>query len=286
MSAIPNFFGSTSIAPRITSYDLLAQRVRRQLGEPMIDVEAANEQIYEAIDVSCEFFTKFAGTTEEYLIFRSDLYQRGYGLEIGKLINISPDMINTGTTSLSAGWDYDFNSYRKVVDVFSVEQGNNSGVNTLFTIEHTVAQQAYFGHLLGNVGYDLVTWHLLKSWLDTRNQMLALTPYLRFDPERQVLRILPEPSQNGTPYYGVVGCKMLKPIKDIVSQLWVYKYTMAQIKENIGHIRGKYSGTILFGGQTVNAQDIMSQGVTEKAALEAQMIANSYDSEPPRFFCG
>ena len=61
---------------------------------------------------------------------------------------------------------------------------------------------------------------------------------------------------------------------------------MAQIKENIGHIRGKYSGTILFGGQTVNAADVMSQGVTEKAALEAQMITNGYDAEPPRFYIG
>jgi hypothetical protein len=107
-----------------------------------------------------------------------------------------------------------------------------------------------------------------------------------FDAERQVLRVIPEPSQSGSPYYGVVACKMLKPIKDLVSQLWVYKYTMAQIKENIGHIRGKYSGTILFGGQTVNAQDIMSQGVTEKLALETQMVTNGYDAEPPKFFIG
>ena len=286
MAVFPTNFGSTTFSPRITSYELLAQRVRRQLGEPMIDVEAANEQIYECIDISCEFFTKFAGTTEEYLVFRSDLYQSGYGLEIGKLINISHDMVYTGTDGLSAGWDYDFNTYRKVVDVYSFEQGNNSGVNSLFTIENTIAQQAYFGHLLGNMGYDLVTWHLLKTWLKDRGKLLAQVPSIRFDAERQVLRVVPEPSQSGTPYFGVVACKMLKPIKDIVSQLWVYKYTMAQIKENIGHIRGKYSGTILFGGQTVNAADIMSQGVTEKAALEAQMIANGYDAEPPKFFCG
>ena len=88
MAVFPTNFGSTTFSPRITSYELLAQRVRRQLGEPMIDVEAANEQIYECIDISCEFFTKFAGTTEEYLVFRSDLYQSGYGLEIGKLIEL------------------------------------------------------------------------------------------------------------------------------------------------------------------------------------------------------
>lgn len=286
MRAVPTNFGSTTLSPKITSYDLLAQRVRRQLGEPLIDVEAVNEQIFECIDIACEFFTKFAGTTEEYLVFRSDLYQRGYGLEIGKLINITPEMYNTGSSGLSAGWDYDMNAYRKVVDVFSFEQGNNSGVNTLFTLEHTIAQQAYFGHLLGNVGYDLVTWHMLKQWLDVREKVLALTPYLRFNPEKQLLKILPEPTQSGNIYYGLVGCKVQKAIKDIVSQFWVYKYTMALVKENIGLIRGKYSGTILFGGQTVNYTDIYNAGLNEKKELESQMVTNSYDTEPPKFFVG
>jgi len=285
MSVLPTNFGSTTFSPRITSYELLAQRVRRSLGEPMIDVEAANEQIYECIDMACEFFTKFAGLTEEFLIFRSDLYQRGYGLEIGKLINITPNLMQTGTTQLSSGWDYDMNEYRKVVEVHSFEQGNNSGVNTLFTIENTIAQQAYFGHLLGNMGYDLVTWHMLKSWLDTREKLLGMTPYIRFYPEEQVLRVIPEPSQSGNPYFGVVGCKILKPIKEIVPQLWVWKYTMALVKENIGYIRGKYTGTILFGGQQVNYSDIFQQGIKEKEALEAQMITSGYDAEPPRFFC-
>lgn len=289
MSVLPTNFGSTTFSPKITSYDLMAQRIRRQLGEPMIDVEAANEQIYECIDMAIEFFTKFAGLDEEYLVFRSDLYQTNYGLEIGKLINITPSLTNTGTTyvnSLSSGWDYDLNEYRKVVDIFSVEQGNNSGVNTLFTLEHTIAQQAYFGHLLGNMGYDLVTWHMLKQWLDIREKMLGMTPYVRFYPEQQLLKIIPEPSKSGSPYYGIIGCRILKPIKFLVSQQWVYKYAMALVKENIGFIRGKYTGTILFGGQQVNYNDIYQAGIKEKEALEAQMIANGYDAEPPKWFVG
>lgn len=282
---IPTNFGSTTFSPKITSYDLLAQRIRRQLGEPMIDVEAANIQIYECIDAACEFFTKFAGLDEEYLIFDSNLYQRGVGLQIDRLFNSTPDLNNTQVGGLSSSWDYDLNDYRKVVEVFSFEQGNNSGVNTLFTIEHTIAQQAYFGHLLGNVGYDLVTWHMLKQWLDVREKMLAMIPYLRFYPDRQLLKIIPEPSQNNR-YYGLVGCKILKPIKSIVSQLWVYKYSLALVKENIGFIRGKYSGTILFGGQQVNYSDIYQSGVKEKEALEAQLISNSYDVAPPSFYVG
>jgi hypothetical protein len=287
-SVIPNpFHGSTTFNSKIKSYNHLAQRVRRSLGEPLIDIEISSEQLYEYIDIACEYFTKFSGTTEEYLIFRSDLYERGKGLRVDKLFSISPEMYNSTTNdSLSAGYDFDMDNYRKVIDVFSFSEGNNSGVNTLFTIEHTIAQQAYFGHLLGNVGYDLITWQALKTWLDTRDKLLALTPYFRFYPETQILKLIPEPGRTST-YYGLLGCHVQKPIKDIVNQLWVYRYTLALTKIGMAHIRGKYSGTNLFGGQQVNFSDIQRQGEKEKDELEKEITTDLIDRDPiTAFFVG
>lgn len=288
---LPNsFHGSTTFNSQIKSYDHLAQRVRRSLGEPLVQIEISSEQIYENIDIAIEYFTKFAGLDEEYLIFRSDLYKSGVGLDVGKLINISPEMYNSYTTTntLSAGYDYDLDSFRKVVDVFSFAEGNNTGVNTLFTIENTIAQQAYFGQLLGNVGYDLITWQALKTWLDTREKVLALVPYLRFNPYTQILKLIPEPSQQsgGNIYFGLIGCKLQKPLKFLVNQLWVYKYTLALTKISVAHIRGKYSGTNLFGGQSVNYTDLMSQGINEKDKLEEEITKDTIDRDPIRFFIG
>ena len=283
---LPNqFHGSTTFNSKIKSYNHLAQRIRRTLGEPLVEVEISSEQMYEIIDIAVEYFTKFAGETEEYLIFRSDLYQKGVGLQVDRLFNVSPEMYNSMSTSLSGGWDEDLDNYRRVIDVFSFAEGNNSGVNTLFTIEHTIAQQAYFGHLLGNVGYDLVTWQSLKTWLDTREKILGLMPYLRFDPDTQILKIIPEPTQNQI-YYGLIGCKIQKPIKHLVSQLWVYRYSLALSKITIGHVRGKYSGTNLFGGQQVNAADLLRQGEKEKDELEKEIMSDLVDRSPTRFFIG
>jgi hypothetical protein len=300
-----------TFSPKVTTYDLLAQRVRRALGEPLVQVEISSEQIYENIDLASEYFTKFAGVTEEYLIFRSDFYIQGVGLKIDKLINITPDLYNSSNSTRSTpssayeyqtpnpntqmqdisardnslGWDYDMNSYRKVIDVFSFEEGNNSGVNTLFTIEHTIAQQAYFGNLLGNVGYDLITWQALKTWIDTREKLLALKPYVRFNPDTQIMKLIPEPAPSSV-YYGLIGCKVQKPIKDIVSQLWVYRYVLALCKITIGHVRGKYAGSNLFGNQTVNFADIQRQGEKEKDELEKELITTMIDTDPVRFFLG
>jgi hypothetical protein len=286
---LPNpFHGSTTFNSKIKSYDHLAQRVRRTLGEPLIEIEVSSEQMYEFIDIAIEWFTKYSGVTEEYLIFRSDLYKNGVGLRIDSLFSITPEFYNSIDTTqptLSAGFDFDMGDYRKVVDVFSVEQGNSSGVNTLFTIEHTVAQQAYFGHLLGNVGYDLITWNALKEWLDLRQKLLALKPYFRFDPDTQILKLIPEPNQANS-YYGLIGCRVQKPIKFLISQLWVFRYVSALTKIQMGHTRGKYNGTILFGGQSVNYQDVMSQGLKEKDELEKELMSNYVDTDPVRFFIG
>jgi hypothetical protein len=289
MSVLPNsYHGSTTFNSKIKSYDHLAQRVRRTLGEPLIEIEISSEQMYELIDIAIEWFTKFSGVTEEYLIFRSDLYRRGVGLKIDRLFSITPELNNSSDPSQPEnpdGYDFDLDDYRKVVDVFSLEQGNTSGVNTLFTIEHTIAQQAYFGHLLGNVGYDLVTWHVLKDWLDTREKLLALKPYFRFNPDTQMLKLIPEPNTSNV-YFGLIGCKVQKPIRDLVSQLWVFRYTTALTKISIGHTRGKYGGTSLFGGQTVNYQDVMRQGEKEKDELEKELMSNYVDTDPVRFFVG
>ena len=292
-NVLPNsFHGSTTFNSKVKTYDYLAQRVRRTLGEPLIQIEISSEQIYEFIDIAIEYFTKFAGEDEEYLIFRSDLYIRGVGLPIGRLFNTSPQMYNQETSvasttgvSLSAAYDYDLGDYRRVIDVFSFEQGNNSGVNTLFTIENTIAQQAYFGHLLGNVGYDLITWQALKTWIDTRDKVLGLMPYLRFNPYDQILKIIPEPS-NLSVYYGFLGCKIQKPLKYLVQQLWVYRYTLALTKIAVGHVRGKFSGTNLFGGQTVNGADLMRQGEKEKDDLEKEITTDLIDRSPTSFFLG
>lgn len=290
---VPNLnHGSVTFNSKVKSYDILAQRVRRTLGEPLIQIEVSSEQIYEFIDIALEYFTKFAGDDEEFLVFRSDYYINGVGLPVGKLFNTTPDMYNQETStrstsgvSLSASYDYDLDDYRRIIDVFSFEQGNNTGVNTLFTIENTIAQQAYFGHLLGNVGYDLITWQALKTWIDTRDKVLGLMPYMRFDPYTQILKIIPEPSTTSI-YFGIVGCRIQKPLKYLVQQLWVYKYVLALTKIAVGHVRTKYAGTNLFGGQTVNGTDLLRQGEKEKDELEKEITTDLIDRTPINFYLG
>jgi hypothetical protein len=279
-----NYKGGTTLNPQITSYDTLSIRIQHQLGAPLINLEISDEQIYDNITDSIEYFTKWAGYTEEYLVFKSQLYQRGIGLKIDDLFTASFEMRTSQVSSLSSGFDYDLASHRKVIDVFEFSKGEDTGINTLFTLEQAMAQQIYSSYMIGNFGFDLITWETLKGFIDTRNKVLAMTDQFRFDARTQILRIIPEPRDTHT-YLGVVGCYVERPVKDLIRERWVQKYALALSKISIARVREKFSGTNLFGGGSVNV-NLLAEGIKEKETLEQELMNNYQDTSPATFFIG
>ena len=351
-------FQSTNLNSKICSFTRLSERIMRALGAPLITVEIHHDQLFENISLACEMFSKYAGYTEEYIVFDSDLYVDGKGVKLDELFSVSPTFnkvidptvptvyvanasisstVFASSSSLSAtydsgifknqifkqttyapitsfdpalsafftpsgeqkcsndkfvnSFDYDVMDYRKVVDVVDFEEGSSTGVNTLFTIEQTLAQQTYFSYAMGNYGFDLISWYVLKNWLKDREKLLAQKRYFTFDPRTQYLVMMPPPRTpgSGSRFYGVLFCYVERPLKDIIKEQWVYQYALALSKITVGTIRGKYQGTNLFGGGTINAA-ILEDGKLEKDKLEALLLqqgaAGFGDAAPPMFFVG
>lgn len=317
-------FYSTNLQSKIQSYERLGERICRALGAPLINLEIHADQLNEFISIACEMFTKYAGYTQEYLVFDSSLYEPGKGLRLDVLFSLTKDfnfrakfknvsndikaLYNVGrmvigdATSpylyqvfdnnrpneleLLNSYDYLIDDYRRVVDVLDFEEGSSTGVNTLFTIEQSLAQQTYFSYSLGNYGFDLISWYVLKQWLDTREKVLALRRDTRFDQRTQYLQLFPEP--RNTRFWGIVTCYVERPLVDIIKEQWVYQYALALTKIAIGTIRGKYQNTQLFGGGTINAA-ILEDGKAEKIELEKKLYEGAPglgDAAPPDFFVG
>jgi hypothetical protein len=316
-------FYSTNLNPTVNSYDKLATRIAYTLGYPQVNIEAHQNQVYENISIAIEMFSKFAGYTEELLTFNSRLYEPGKGIRMDVLFTITEQMKsanieapdapveldtdlyysgiaaadNTTDTnseplsSNSRGWDTLMSDYRKVIDVFAFEEGSSSGVNTLFTLEQTLAQQTYFSYALGKYGFDLISWTTMKNWLDMRRKLLSQDYYYRFDDRNQKLFLTPEPGGGvrRTHFYGIVGAYVERPVHELVSEPWVYQYALALTKIIIGRIRGKYSGTNLFGGGAPNYSELLSEGNAEKDKLETALyegVPGFGDGQPPMFFIG
>ena len=59
-----------------------------------------------------------------------------------------------------------------------------------------------------------------------------------------------------------------------VGRRWVFKYTLALVKENLGYVRGKYGSIPIPNGETsLNAADLLSAAGTEKQALVDELRA-------------
>jgi hypothetical protein len=347
-------FVSSNLNNKITSFSRLADRITRALGAPMVNVEIHHDQLYENIGIACEFFTKYAGYTEEYLVFDSNLYDPKRGIKLDDLFSITTEFnrvnkpsstVYVATSSIPASYfassvalsatyssgiyfnqilsntdylsvvavnsalvsafaasgpdpnkyvncfDYDAMDYRKVISVTDFEEGSTTGVNTLFTIEQTLAQQTYFSYAMGNYGFDLISWYVLKDWLKNREKMLAQRRSYTFNDRTQYLTMNPSPGVGSTPvrFFGVISCYVEKPLKDIIKEQWVYQYALALSKISVGNVRGKYTGTTLFGGGTINI-DLLAQGLAEKEKLEDKLLNGASpgfgDAEPPMFFVG
>ena len=79
---------STHLNNSTTSYDDLITNLLYALGAPMVNVELHRDQILFAIKQATDFFTKYAGQTEEYLIFNSDLYEKKVGVKLDTLFTL------------------------------------------------------------------------------------------------------------------------------------------------------------------------------------------------------
>ena len=378
-------FQSTNLNSKIDNFNRLGDRILRSLGYPFINVEIHRDTLYENISISCEMFAKFAGYTQEYLLFDSNLYIKNQGIRLDHLFSLqssdslqqqvefnneskdfsnyiqenetlyvansaipgtyfstisalsasledgtfanqifSEDVYSVITDSSSTilsglstyftpsykqnfttegtitgkrekfmnSFDYDILDYRKVIAVQDFEEGSSTGINTLFTIEQSMAQQTYFSYAMGNYGFDLVSWYVLKDWMEMREKLLATKRSYTFDDRTQMLRMYPQPRSGGSSaarFYGVVSCYIERPIRDIIKEHWVYQYSLALTKIAVANIRGKYGSVTLFGGGSLNSNDLMTQGLAEKEKLETALYEGAPglgDAEPPMFFVG
>lgn len=83
-------FMSTNLNNKIECYSDLMYRILMFFGYPAVSVsDIHRDQIFEAISIACEKFTKYAGYTSECLVFDSRIYERDKGVRIDQLYTIS-----------------------------------------------------------------------------------------------------------------------------------------------------------------------------------------------------
>lgn len=278
-------FFSTHLNSRIDSIEKLACRNMRLLGGDLVNIELAQDTAYECIANAVELYTRYTEPSEEFLLFSSELYTPGMGIKIDNLFSYTPELssqYDPTDPNTVAGRDYDLQDWRKVIDVKNIEVGENQGSNLLFSLQYAMVQQMGALYFSGGMQkFDFVTLYNLSEHLELRNKMLGLHIYTRFDPNTQILRLFPDPRASDSygslgkqfgKYFGLIGCYVEPRFRDCLKNAWCQMYSLALMKIAIANVRGKFQGTALFGGGTVEFQTMMNQGITEKEKLEDQLL--------------
>lgn len=288
-------FYSSHLNSKIDSIEKLACRNLKFLGGDLTKIEIARDTAYECISKAIELYTQYTEPERHFLLFDSSIYVHGVGVRLDNLMSYTPELSSQYDPldpNTVVGKDYDLEDWRKVIDVSNVEQGENQGTNILFTMQYAMMQQ--MGALMHSAGlkkgFDLITWYNMNEFLELRNKMLALKVFHRFNPHTQLLTLLPDPKEGSTSqhgkYFALIECLVEPRVRDTLKNHFVQEYSLALMKIAVANVRGKYQGTSLFGGGTVNFEFLMSQGREDKAKLEEQLLNGTggfVNSAPPPF---
>lgn len=253
----------------------LTEKIRRNLGAPMVKVELDTSQIWDAIDYSRSKFIKWAvgnATQETYFTMALSAGQNFYDLPVGvtEVVSYSSD-------------------------------GITSGINTLFTIENFLYNQGMYEAMLSthSNAYTMVSYHIARDFLDMIRRYTPDIYNWKYHRYTNQLEIQPAPSSgnalsitysDGTtgtidsPGFVLVKAYMMEEASydnwaagdtdtDFYTSTWMLDYATALCKITLGMIRRKFAnfGSIGNMGISLDGDSLVSEGKEEKERLDESL---------------
>ena len=216
----------------------------------------------------------------------------------------------------SSKYDYGLNRKRKVYDVFSLDNANNTGSyggygsDMLFNFDYALLASTFGYNLQGSrinagLGYDLVTYHLAKSFVEQSKKMLRYISYI-WDAKTQYLKMTPEPPKALQGKSGccgkaasmdaiiggysnqcyLIGVYVEAPVQELLSTYFVREYALARAMQTIGNIRSKYGNVTLYGGASLEGASLIERGTARIETLMKELRNENYYVQPAGFFIG
>ena len=221
--------------------------------------------------------------------------------------------VGTVTTILSSNVDPFINRKRKVLGVFNADTSSQGGYfggggDLLFNFDYALMANTFGYDLMGNrnmlgkQGYDLLTYHMARSFVEHSKKILRYVSY-QFNPKTQLLKLMPEPA-NSTTFDSssccsggqtinprsmqcyIVGVYLEPPVEQILSSYWIREYVLALAMTTLGRIRNTFGGVTLYGGATLQGADLVAKGEEKQKELLAELRDQLRYSAPPAFFIG
>lgn len=242
-----------ALSPHVVSRDKLIDYIKQELGYPVIAIEVTNDQIENQINKALEEYIEIA--------------------EGGVQYRFSTLTTTSGTLDYSLNYDV-----QAVVKVFD---GLNSSNGWVSVFPDKFQSDMYGSHVTAG---DLISVEFTRHYMDTIEHLFNINPRFDFNTMTSVLHLYKDPGTTETMGY-VYYQKMDHTTKtNIYDNIWIKDFSSALTRQQWGRNLSKYSGTMLPGGITQNADSILSEAKEDIERLRLDLREKF--SLPAMFFVG
>ena len=262
----------------------------RQLGAPVLEVNVAEEQIDDLVDDAIQYFQErhFDGVEKVYLkyqITQGDI-DRGKARPGDSSVGIASTSATTNIVGVATTFTYYENSnYLQV-------PSNIIGVNKVFQFNSTAAGSGIFNvkyqymlsgvNLWGGAGFDLLSYSMTMSYLETMNFLLNTHKQIRFNQRSDRMYLDVDWNNLQVDEFLIIECYRGLDGEDY-SRLWndsfLKPYLTSLIKRQWGMNLIKFQGVKLPGGIEFNGRQIYDDAEKELETIRERMTFN-YEMPP------
>jgi hypothetical protein len=262
----------------------------RQLGAPVLEVNVAEEQIDDLVDDAIQYFQErhFDGVEKVYLKYQitQDDIDRGKARPGDSSVGIASTSATTSIVGTATTFTYYENSnYLQV-------PSNIIGVNKVFQFNSTAAGSGIFNvkyqymlsgvNLWGGAGFDLLSYSMTMSYLETMNFLLNTHKQIRFNQRSDRMYLDVDWNNLQVDEFLIIECYRGLDGEDY-SRLWndsfLKPYLTSLIKRQWGMNLIKFQGVKLPGGIEFNGRQIYDDAEKELETIRERMTYN-YEMPP------
>lgn len=235
---------STSIP---ASREELKAYAKRQLGDPVVEINVDPDQEEDVLELSLQFFQQyhFDATEKVYLSHKTTAN------------NIADKYITVSDSVIAVERVLPFSSRTRGIDLFDARY--QILLNDLYSIQST----------------DIIYYYQVQRQLTLMNDLLVGIKPVRFNRHQSRLHIDMSWGEDIAvgEFIVIEAYRILDPnqFTKVYNDLYLKKYVIAQLKKIWGMNLKKFSGVTLPGGVQLNGQIIYDEAIMEIKELEADI---------------
>jgi hypothetical protein len=255
----------------------------RQLGEPVLEINVAEEQIDDLVDDALQYFNErhFDGVEKMYLKYKITQEDIDRGRAKG---TDGVGIVTTTATSGSSTFNfYETSNFIQVPDsVIGIEKIFKFDTSTVSGGMFSIKYQLFLNDMYYFNSVELIQYAMVKSYLEDIDHLLTTDKQVRFNKRQNRLYLDIDWNSETEGTWIVIECyRALDPtaFTKVYNDSFLKKYLTALIKRQWGQNLIKFQGVKLPGGIELNGRQIYDDALRDLEEIK-QKMSMEYELPP------